>query len=45
METFDVKAKHAVHPQLAQFSGIAGSKGRFFFGGEIVFRHDRLEIR
>ena len=45
METLDVKAKHAVHSQLAQLSGISGSKGRSFFVGEIVFRHYGLEIR
>ena len=45
METFDVKAKHAVHAQLAQLSRISGSEGRFFFGGQIVFPHYGLEIR
>jgi hypothetical protein len=45
MKTFDVKAKHAVHSQLAQLSGISGSEGILFFGGEIVFPHYGLEIR
>jgi len=45
METLDVKTKHAVHSQLAQLSGIAGSQGRFFLGGEIVFPHYGFEIR
>ena len=45
METFDVKTKHAVHAQLAQFSRISGSEGRFFFFGEIVFPHYGFEIR
>jgi hypothetical protein len=45
METFDVKAKHAVDSQLAQLSGISGSKGGPFFVGEIVFPHYGLEIR
>jgi hypothetical protein len=45
METFDIKAKHAVHAQLAQLSGISGSQSRFFVVGQIVFRHYGLEIR
>jgi hypothetical protein len=45
METFDVKTKHAVHAQLAQFSRISSSEGRFFLFGEIVFPHYGFEIR
>ena len=30
METFDVKAKHAVDAQLAQLSRVSGSKSVFF---------------
>jgi hypothetical protein len=33
-----------VHAQLAQLSGISGSEGILFFGGEIVFPHYGLEI-
>jgi hypothetical protein len=45
VEALDVETKHAVHAQLAKLTGISGSEGILFFGGEIVFRHDRLEIR
>jgi hypothetical protein len=45
LETFYVKAKHAVHAQLAQFSGISRPESYFFFFGEIVFLHYGFEIR
>ena len=45
METFDIEAKHAVHAQLPQLSGISGSEGILFFGCKIVFPHYGLEIR
>jgi len=44
MESFNIKAKHAVYSELSQLSRIAGLKRVSFFGGEFICRHKLLKV-
>jgi hypothetical protein len=44
IESFNVEAKHAVNPELAQFTRIACAQGIFFLWGKLIAVHDGFEV-